>query len=194
MARVIPLLYVRRLLRQLMFAGLLLLLVVLWLRFAAHDRVERGTLTADGARVHVADGDTLRIGARTIRIQGIDAVELKQFCRDKDGTAWSCGMGARDALTALVGKGNLSCTTQAQDQYRRDIANCRVDGIADIGASLVRQGWAISEAKRSGDPYLAEEAEAKREGRGIWRGDFQNPQIWRDAHAWHPKKNEKITD
>lgn len=177
----------RRVLRLLFFAILLLLLALAWLRFVARDREERRTLTADGERVHVADGDTLRIGTRTIRLEGIDAVELKQFCREKDGTAWSCGMGARDALAALVQKGGLACVTRAHDQYRRDVATCRVNGVADIGAALVRQGWAISETERSGGAYLIEEAEARREGRGIWRGDFQDPRVWRDAHGWQPR-------
>lgn len=172
---------------MLFFAGLCLLLVLAWLRFVGLEREERRTVSADGERVHVADGDTLRIGARTIRIEGIDAVELKQFCREKDGTVWSCGTRARDAMQALVDKGGLSCTTRAQDQYRRDVATCSVTGVDDLGAALVRAGWAVSGDDRNG-VYLIEEAEAKRESRGIWRGDFQTPRIWRDAHAYQPKE------
>jgi endonuclease YncB( thermonuclease family) len=168
------------------FAGLFLLLVLAWLRFVALDREERRTFSADGERVLVADGDTLRVGKRTIRLEGIDAVELKQFCREKDGSVWSCGMRARDAMQALVDKGGLFCTTSGHDRYKRDVARCSVNGVDDLGAVLVDQGWAINEADRDGG-YAIEEARAKREARGIWRGEFQQPRIWRDSHAYQPK-------
>ncbi len=177
----------RRFVRALFFAGLCLLLVFAWLRVSGPERGERRTVSAAGERVHVADGDTLRIGARTIRIAGIDAVELKQFCREKDGAVWSCGTRARDAMQALVDKGGLTCTTREKDKYRRDVATCRVKDVDDLGAALVSQGWAVNEADRGSGAYLIEEAQAKREGRGIWRGDFQMPRIWRDAHAYQPK-------
>lgn len=177
----------RRFIRTLFFAGLCVLLVLAWLRISGPERKERRTVSAAGERVHVADGDTLRIGARTIRIAGIDAVELKQFCREKDGAVWSCGTRARDAMQALVDKGGLTCTTREQDKYRRDVATCSVEGVEDLGAALVSQGWAVNEADRESGAYLIEEAQAKREGRGIWRGDFQTPSIWRDAHAYQPR-------
>ena len=40
----------------------------------------------------VIDGDTLRIGATTIRLYGIDAPEKRQTCRSANGTVWHCGL------------------------------------------------------------------------------------------------------
>ena len=48
------------------------------------------------------DGDTLVIGARTIRFYGIDAPEAKQRCRSADGSPWRCGMAATVMLESLV--------------------------------------------------------------------------------------------
>lgn len=172
---------------MLFFTGLFLLLVLAWLRFVAVDQEAKRTVSADGERVYVADGDTLRVGKRTIRLEGMDAVELKQFCREKDGSVWSCGTLARDALQALVNHEGLVCRTSAHDKYARDVARCSVNGVDDIGAIMVEQGWAINEADRDGG-YALEEARAKREARGIWRGEFQEPRIWRDTHSHQPKQ------
>ena len=43
----------------------------------------------------VKDGDTLSLGARDIRLFGIDAPEARQMCARADGTPWACGRAAR---------------------------------------------------------------------------------------------------
>ena len=50
----------------------------------------------------VSDGDSLRSGKLRIRIFGIDAPELKQQCQDQNGTAWDCGLAARQQLENLL--------------------------------------------------------------------------------------------
>lgn len=133
----------------------------------------------------VIDGDSLRVrqdGAMlTIRLTGIDAVEYRQSCRDATGS-WECGRDARAALEKLVGTGPLHCELSAKDAYRRTLANCRThpypDGI-DLGAEMVRQGWAVS----IDDEYALEQAEARARGRGIWRGHFTPPAEWRAEQA-----------
>ena len=49
----------------------------------------------------VSDGDSLRSGKLRIRIFGIDAPELKQQCHDQNGSAWACGLAARQQLDEL---------------------------------------------------------------------------------------------
>ena len=48
----------------------------------------------------------------------------------------------------------------------------------DLGAELVRQGWAVA----TGDTYRVEEAEAEAKRRGLWQGGFVQPADWRRAH------------
>ena len=130
---------------------------------------------------HVIDGDSLRVRqdgrALTIRLTGIDAVEYRQPCGSPPA-AWACGHDARTALAKLVGAGPLHCELGAKDAYRRTLATCRThpfpDGV-DLGAEMVRLGWAVS----IDDTYAVEQAEAEAKRRGIWRGDFTPPAEWR---------------
>lgn len=134
--------------------------------------------------VHVIDGDSLIVrqdGASvTIRLTGIDAAEYRQDCARRDASRWPCGREARTALEKLAGQGPLHCEVAAKDRYDRTLAACRTrpvpDGI-DLGAEMVRQGWAVA----TSDAYLVEEAEAQAQRRSIWQGDFMPPADWRAA-------------
>ncbi|WP_264574976.1 thermonuclease family protein [Sphingobium sp. B11D3A] len=128
------------------------------------------------------DGDSLRIGARIVRIADIDAVELDQRCQDATGQPWDCGAQARDALLALVRRGGLICESRTTDQYGRAVATCTTARIADVGATMVAEGWAISDLGRGSGAYPQEEEAARSAQRGIWRGTFETPSVWRAAH------------
>jgi len=159
----------------LLLAGLLLLLALM--------RGPPELLTdADGARVYVVDGDSLRIGNRTIRLEGMDAVELHQLCGARDGAQWSCGLEARTALSDMVARGALVCEARASDKFGRALVHCSAKGSPHLAADLVAQGWAVSGDGRSDGPYGAEQDEARSRGRGIWRGSFERPADWRAAH------------
>ena len=168
----------RRWLRQIaVLAALFLLMFVIAELRAPPERV-----TAEGAAVQVIDGDSLRIGERTVRLQGIDAVEFHQPCRTPEGREWRCGVEARKALAALTGKGGLACEPQATDNFGRAVSVCSVTGVEDIAAALVAQGWAVSgDGEREGG-YIAEQLAAREARRGIWRGSFDRPARWRAAH------------
>ncbi len=135
--------------------------------------------------VHVIDGDSLTVRQNgepvTIRLTGIDAAEYRQDCARRDASRWPCGRDARTALERLAGGGPLHCEVAAKDRYDRTLATCRTrpfpDGI-DLGAEMVRLGWAVA----TSDDYLPEEAEAEAQRRGIWQGDFVRPAAWRAAH------------
>lgn len=135
--------------------------------------------------VHVIDGDSLVVrqrGARlTVRLTGIDAVEYRQQCVNDARHRWPCGREARARLEKIAGPGPLYCEVATKDRYKRTLAACRTrrfpDGI-DLGAEMVRQGWAIT----TGDAYLVEETQARANHHGIWRGTFVCPADWRAAH------------
>ncbi|HMN53463.1 MAG TPA: thermonuclease family protein [Sphingopyxis sp.] len=136
--------------------------------------------------VRVIDGDSLSVqqegsGALTIRLTGIDAVEYRQDCAHADGSRWPCGHDARSALERLAGRGPLHCDYAAKDRYGRTLASCRTQsgpGAVDLGAEMVRQGWAVA----TGDAYAFEAAEAEAKRRGIWQGRFDTPADWRATH------------
>ena len=164
------------------FRSLLALLLLTGLAFVAWVWLPPPALTVP--LVHVIDGDSLTVrrddAPLMIRLTGIDAVEYRQDCT-RGATRWPCGRDARSALEKLAGRGPLHCEVAAKDRYDRTLAACRTalvpDGV-DLGAEMVRQGWAVA----TSDAYMVEEAEAQAKRRGIWQGDFIRPENWRATH------------
>ncbi|HEV7344731.1 MAG TPA: thermonuclease family protein [Devosia sp.] len=124
----------------------------------------------------VSDGDSFRLGQERVRLLGIDAPELSQECLMADGGRWPCGRAARDRMANLLAAGPADCRPEDVDQYDRLLATCLVAG-SDLGATLVREGLAISSGR-----YRSEETDARTGRRGIWAGDFDAPRDWRNDH------------
>jgi endonuclease YncB( thermonuclease family) len=132
--------------------------------------------------VEVIDGDSLRRGEDEIRLNGIDAPEYRQSCRDGDGDGkeWACGRESAAILRDLVRKADVRCDGIETDRYGRIVADC-FSGALSLNAEMVRLGWAIA-YRRHSLKYAAQEEEAKRAGRGIWCGTFDDPESWREDH------------
>lgn len=145
----------------------------------------------DGRGIVVQDGDSFVIQQTTIRLDGIDAPELKQNCFSADGSIWRCGGEARNQLAKMLRKGDVKCEPRAKDRYGRTIAKCSATGTADIAEEMVRLGWAINAANIGQGKYHAAEEEAKAAKRGIWQGKFDRPTVYRLQHPREdePKKN-----
>lgn len=124
----------------------------------------------------VADGDSLVLDGRRVRLQGIDAPELAQTCL-RDGAARPCGREARAALARLVAGHAVTCESRRRDRYGRLLATCLAGGV-ELNRAMVEAGWAVS----YGD-YRAAEAAARQAGRGLWAGPFELPQDWRRDHG-----------
>ena len=129
----------------------------------------------------VVDGDTLQIGARKIRLWGVDAPELEQICHGPTGAEQWCGLTARSALAEHVHSKPVTCSGTETDRYDRLVARCEVGG-SDIGATLVRRGLAVRYARYAGPTYIIEERAARNERLGIWSGAFTDPAQWRRGH------------
>ena len=126
----------------------------------------------------VNDGDSLRSGKLRIRIFGIDAPELKQQCQDQNGSAWACGLAARQQLENLLDADKLlHCELRDVDRYGRLVMQC-FRGTVDIGAAMVRSGHALAYRSFS-QLYVADEKHASSTGNGVWQGSFQPPWEWR---------------
>jgi endonuclease YncB( thermonuclease family) len=131
-------------------------------------------------RAEVTDGDSLEIGSTRLRLYGVDAVEGRQSCT-RGGRAWACGNEAARKLRDLIGDRTVSCTKRDVDDYGRIVAVCR-SGAADLGAEMVRAGFATAYRRYSND-YVDEENDARAARRGIWAGDFASPEDYRRDDA-----------
>lgn len=131
-----------------------------------------------GSVPRIIDADTLEVAAETVRLQGIDAPETAQACRQATGKRYLCGEHATQALRGRVGAGTVSCTIEERDRYGRGLGVCyTVDGM-DLNGWLVRQGHALAYRQYS-TKYVPEEERAKAGRAGIWAGEFVPPWNWR---------------
>jgi endonuclease YncB( thermonuclease family) len=127
--------------------------------------------------VYVTDGDTIHVGGTTYRLEGIDAPETKQNCKDKLGREFRCGLQATRLLRQLLGKGSVRCVSSSSDRYGRLLGHC-VAGRVDINGAMVEQGYARAFVKYSSE-YVADETVAMAAHRGLWSGQWQAPWDWR---------------
>ena len=132
--------------------------------------------------IRVLDGETVVVGGERVRFLGTDSPEEDQPC-EASGNEWACGVAATAALEALTDGHGIECRAPDRNRYRRWLAVCWRDDGMELNAEMVRLGWAL--AHRPGnDPfsrpeYEPQEAEARADGRGMWRGTFIPPWEWR---------------
>ena len=94
----------------------------------------------------IVDGDTLKIEGRSIRLQGIDAPELRE----------PYGRESKTELTAIIDAHEVSCWPDGTRSYKRIVATCFLIGTAvDIGAEMVRRGRALDCPRYSKGRYRA---------------------------------------
>lgn len=149
------------------------------LALAAFGAERIGWLFPETGSFTAVDGDSLRKGEQDYRLHGIDAPELHQSCTGADGRDYPCGRMARDELRRLVKGSALDCAVRDTDRYGRRVVTCRA-GDMHINAEMVRRGWAIA-YRRHGTAYAEAEKEARAARRGIWQGDFETPERWRET-------------
>ena len=126
----------------------------------------------------VTDGDTIRIGDARIRLWGIDAPERRQTCQGRNGDVYECGRDSAAVLNELTRGRQVECEVKDRDRYGRVVGVCRTES-GQLNASMVRRGWAVEYTQFSKGRYSQEQAEAQREGLGIWSGRFEMPWDWR---------------
>jgi endonuclease YncB( thermonuclease family) len=127
--------------------------------------------------VRIVDGDTLRLGDRTLRLLGVAAPERGQNCRDAAGRSFDCGAAAAEQLARLVGGRSVVCRVQGHDRFGRGLGICQAGG-AELNLGLVASGWALASAD-SVPALEPAEQEARLSGRGLWSGEITAPEAWR---------------
>lgn len=150
--------------------GLLTLCLALLIGSPSFSQVVSG-------RPDVVDGDTLIIGEVRIRLNAVDAPETDQTCLDPKGSAFACGIVARDRLRTKIDNTPVTCVSEGQDKYGRTIATCKL-GNEDLNRWLVSEGLALAYVQYS-DRYANVEETARTKENGFWAGAFIAPWDWR---------------
>jgi endonuclease YncB( thermonuclease family) len=138
----------------------------------------------------VKDGDTIKLGSRSIRFYGIDAPENKQKCYHLDGTSWDCGLEATNLLKELISNKNVECILQSIDLYKREVAICYADKV-ELNKLMVEKGYAIA-YKQYSKKYVSDEILAKKHFIGIWNSSFMEPEQWRRYIKFKAKQEKAI--
>jgi len=130
-------------------------------------------------QLRVIDGDTLDIDGVRVRLQGVDAPERGETCRDANDRAWRCGDWAGQQLQAMLQGGRLVCHDLGERTHQRTVARCDLDG-RDLAAALIAAGvvracprFAAQHPHSQG--YMALEAEAIEHRVGLHAG--QTPEL-----------------
>lgn len=126
-----------------------------------------GSVSADASRVAVVDGDTLRLHEAVIRLAGVAAPARGHLCQKADGASFDCGAAAVAALADLVRGRTVVCHIAGRDGAGFPQGECEA-GETDLNRRLVSDGWA--RARADVPAFSEEEARARAEQRGLWRG------------------------
>ena len=136
----------------------------------------------------IVDGDTVYINNYKIRLEGIDAPEMKQKCKKEKlkissiigytfYVNYHCGEHSKQSLEAKVKGSNIKCISFTKDRYKRYLAKCFKDGI-NLNQWMVRSGLAVA-YRRYSKEYIPDEDFARENKLGLWQGKFLKPEKWR---------------
>ncbi len=142
--------------------------------FGSAPREQNWSGTA--AEVTVLDGETLRLGDRTLRLKGLDAPGRGEMCRSPAGQAMDCAAAAAAELSRLVRGRTLTCEVQGHDSFGRGLGRCEAAG-ADVNHAMIAAGFAVTGPGVRGSLVIAEQ-EARSAGRGLWSAGA--PENWRN--------------
>jgi len=119
------------------------------------------------ARPIAVDSATLRIGEITVRIAGVDPIAPEARCADGP-QSWPCGARARTAFRGWLRGRSVLCGIPGEEVRAVSLTVPCLLGEQDVGAWLVRNGWATA----SPDSRYAEDEAAARQARaGVWAFD-----------------------
>ena len=137
---------------------------------------------SSAATAIVRDGSTLQLGNLTYRLDGIDVPTVDQFCIDEHADSWTCGIEARDQLTKLIGGKQVRCDDLGPDPAykKRHIGVCKIEGdTTSLSQLLVRNGFALNVEASASGRFQADEARARDDRQGLWKGCFVAPREFR---------------
>jgi endonuclease YncB( thermonuclease family) len=125
----------------------------------------------------VVDGDTREIHGSRIRLWGIDSPESSQLCRGEDSSQYLCGVQAANDLDAFIARRPVNCSPinldawpDGCDLFGRRHRSRRMACAQGLGARLA----SILERR-----YDGAQRDAECGGRGIWKGSYVEPWLYR---------------
>tara|TARA_Y100001958_G_C20756126_1_gene238277 strand:- start:28 stop:519 length:492 start_codon:yes stop_codon:yes gene_type:complete len=136
----------------------------------------------------IVDGDTIQINEYKIRLEGIDAPEMRQQCKKERLKIssiigftfyknYNCGEVSKENLEAKIDRSKIKCISSSKDRYKRYLAECFKDKI-NLNRWMVRNGFAVA-YRRYSKQYISDEEFARENKLGLWRGKFLKPEKWR---------------
>jgi endonuclease YncB( thermonuclease family) len=134
------------------------------------------------ATATIKDGGTIQLGNVTYRLDGIEVPALDQLCIDEHADSWTCGIEARDQLTKLIGGRQVRCDDLGVDPTfkKRRLGVCKVEGqTTSLSQLLVRQGFALNVESSATGRFKTDQARAKEDRQGLWKGCFAAPREFR---------------
>lgn len=120
----------------------------------------------------------LKVGRKLVRLDGIRMLDAGQTCLRPGGPPWDCGASAKQYLDKLVRSSRTVRCSIAGESDGVPSGSCWAGGV-DIAADLVRQGFAFSDGVLFSS-FADEEAAAKSANAGLWAGEPEHPDEWRE--------------
>jgi endonuclease YncB( thermonuclease family) len=130
----------------------------------------------------IKDAGTVQLGNATFRLDGIDAPALDQLCTDEHADVWACGIEARDQLTKLIGGKQVRCDDIGADPSfkKRRLGVCKIEGDpTSLSQLLVQKGYALNLDASATGRFKPDEAAARDNRTGLWKGCFVAPRDFR---------------
>ncbi len=143
------------------------------------DPAPSASANAISGTASVVDADTLDIHGERVRLNGVDAPESGQKCKDAAGKFYRCGTVAANALDAWINRNPVTCAITGKDRYSRLLGECSVRG-QSVQSWLVASGHALAYRAYS-TAHVTAEVKAQQAGAGIWAGEFVMPWDWRQG-------------
>ena len=133
------------------------------------------TTAASAADVVVKDGGTIQLSGTSFRLDGVDAPAFDQICLNEFADAYACGADAREQLAKLIGDRAVRCDDLGPDKSfgKWHVGVCTVEGAASsLNRQVVQKGLAVAAASSVKGNFKDDEASAKKDLQGLWKGCF----------------------
>lgn len=152
------------------------------------DAAKPVTVSTDiSGRAYAMSGDVLRIDRMLVHLNEVEAPGLGQPCHRPNGRLWNCERAAKSGLARIVRRKTVTCAPVGQGPDGTILATCTA-GATDIATELVRAGYVFAIRSFFGSLNDAED-QARAAKRGLWQGEVQRPQEWRDQE-WEDAKRD----
>jgi endonuclease YncB( thermonuclease family) len=134
------------------------------------------------ATATIKDGSTLQLGNVTFRLDGVDVPAIDQLCIDEHADVWTCGIEAREQLSKLIDGKQVHCDDLGADPgtRKRRIGVCKIEGeTTSLSQLLVQKGFALNVEASASGRFKPDQARAREDRRGLWKGCFVAPREFR---------------